>query len=228
MIIVVSKAFQVLSDPDKRAAFDRHGADPDSRSAGFSTDTPFTRGRTHFANADEGMDADQLFRMFFGGGMGGGMFDGPGVQFGPGPTVFQFGGGMPRVRRTGAGSWAQQMHNQRARQADDQQARAPTSWVTFMPIIIFFVISLLQSFPSLFSAPRTPDPTFSWGPSSVYPVQRVTLNHAGVKCKNSLAPRVLYGSVDWASGFEFLQILSIRMNLVLIHSTKPISPPILN
>lgn len=141
---------------------------------------------------------------------------------------FQFGGGMPRVRRTGAGSWAQQMHNQRARQADDQQARAPTSWVTFMPIIIFFVISLLQSFPSLFSAPRTPDPTFSWGPSSVYPVQRVTLNHAGVKCKNSLAPRVLYGSVDWASGFEFLQILSIRMNLVLIHSTKPISPPILN
>ncbi|KAG0152529.1 hypothetical protein CROQUDRAFT_649963 [Cronartium quercuum f. sp. fusiforme G11] len=179
---MVSKAFQVLSDPGKRAAYDRHGADPDSRSAGVSS--PFNRGHTHFAHADEGIDADQLFRMFFGGGMGGGMFDGPGVQFGGGPTVFQFGGGMPRVRRTGSGPWAQNMNGHRAQQSSrdgDQPIRNPAGWITFLPIIIFFVISLLQSLPSLFSTPPTPDPTFSWTPNAVYPVERVTHTPSGIK-----------------------------------------------
>lgn len=132
---------------------------------------------------DEGIDADQLFRMFFGGGMGGGMFDGPGVQFGGGPTVFQFGGGMPRVRRTGPSNMNGQ-RTQQSNQGHDQPVRNPAGWITFLPIIIFFVISILQSFPALFSTPPTPDPTFAWNPSAVYPVQRVTHN-AGIKCKQS-------------------------------------------
>jgi DnaJ family protein B protein 12 len=78
---VVSRAFQVLSDPDKRAAFDRHGDDPDSRTAGMGASS-FSNGfgmRRQYNgggfDADE-MSADDLFNMFFGGaGFGGGGFN---------------------------------------------------------------------------------------------------------------------------------------------------------
>ena len=65
---VVSRAFQVLSDPDKRAAFDRHGEDPDSRTAGM---------RAYGGGAyGEELSPDDLFNMFFGGGgFGGGQFN---------------------------------------------------------------------------------------------------------------------------------------------------------
>ncbi|EGF99840.1 uncharacterized protein MELLADRAFT_94057 [Melampsora larici-populina 98AG31] len=177
---MVSRAFQVLSDPNKRSAFDRHGADPDSRFASTSSNpSPFHRHPSHFSTADEGMDAEQIFRMFFGGGMGGGMFDGPGVQFGGGPTVFQFGGGMPRVRRSGQNTWETLNQNQR-RTSNHQEVRTPTTWISFLPIIFFFLISIFQSFPALFSTPSKPDPTFSWTPSTLYPTQRVT-HSAGIR-----------------------------------------------
>lgn len=73
--VVVSKAFQVLSDPNLRAAFDSHGGDPESRSSGM----PSFRS----ANAGGGMrfenevSPEELFNMFFGGG-----FPGNGMQFG--------------------------------------------------------------------------------------------------------------------------------------------------
>jgi DnaJ-class molecular chaperone len=81
---VVSRAFQVLSDPDKRAAFDRHGDDPDSRTAGMGGASPFGNGfpgmRTTYRGAGgmygEEMSPDELFNMFFGGGFSGGGFNG--------------------------------------------------------------------------------------------------------------------------------------------------------
>lgn len=71
---MVSKAFQVLSDPQKRAAFDRHGSDPESRFSGMSSggggSPAFARGP---GMAFEGeLSPEDLFNMFFGGGMGGG------------------------------------------------------------------------------------------------------------------------------------------------------------
>ena len=79
---VVSKAFQVLSDSNMRAAYDRHGADPESRFSGMSSSSSRGPGfRTHSfgGNAFETeISPEELFNMFFGGNMGGGGFGGPG------------------------------------------------------------------------------------------------------------------------------------------------------
>ena len=83
LILVVSRAFQVLSDADKRAAFDRHGGDPDSRTAGMGGGSSFGNGfgGMRAYNGGGGMYADEvspedLFNMFFGGGgFGGGGFN---------------------------------------------------------------------------------------------------------------------------------------------------------
>src|ERR1700742_1959408 len=80
---VVSRAFQVLSDPDKKAQFDRFGGDPDSRfgSSSASASSPFS-GFARSAGGggggpmfEEEISPEELFRQFFGGGMGG--FGGP-------------------------------------------------------------------------------------------------------------------------------------------------------
>ena len=87
-LTVVSRAFQILSDPDKKAKFDRFGGDPDSRFGSASgpsasaASNPFAGG---FRRAPGGGDPmfqeeispEELFRQFFGGGFGGGGFGGP-------------------------------------------------------------------------------------------------------------------------------------------------------
>jgi DnaJ family protein B protein 12 len=86
---VVSKAFQVLSDADKRAKFDRFGGDPESRHqqtasasspfGGFARPPGAGGGGGGFGGPGASMFDDtadispeELFRQFFGGGLGGG------------------------------------------------------------------------------------------------------------------------------------------------------------
>lgn len=79
---MVSKAFQVLSDSNMRAAYDRHGADPESRFSGMSSSARGPGFRTHpFSGngVDTEISPEELFNMFFGGGMGGAGFGGPGT-----------------------------------------------------------------------------------------------------------------------------------------------------
>jgi DnaJ homolog subfamily B member 12 len=74
---VVSKAFQILSDADKKRHFDKYGGDPDSRhSAASAGASSFGRasagqGGSYQYNEDE-ISPEEMFRQFFGGGMGGG------------------------------------------------------------------------------------------------------------------------------------------------------------
>lgn len=81
LCIVVSRAFQVLSDPDKRSKFDKFGGDPDNRfasstSAGESPFSGFGRSGGGFGSRggqmfEEEISPEEMFRQFFGGGMGG-------------------------------------------------------------------------------------------------------------------------------------------------------------
>lgn len=77
--VVVSRAFQILSDPDKKSRFDQFGGDPDNRfsgSGGGTASSPFSGfarspgGRNPMFDAE--ISPEDLFNQFFGGGVGGG------------------------------------------------------------------------------------------------------------------------------------------------------------
>lgn len=163
---IVSKAFSILTDGDKRAAYDRYGGDPDNaRSAagaaaaghgnpfGGMRGTPFRGG----GFGDE-IDPNDLFNMFFGGGMGMG-----GAQFGG--TTFTFGGPGMRTHQ-----FRQQRQGQR-RAPEPQNANI---LLQLLPLLVLGLFSLLAYAPSLFS---TPDPNFTWNPSTTYSTQRMTTKH---------------------------------------------------
>lgn len=152
---VVSRAFQILSDADKKAAFDRYGTDPDSRFSAASASSPFSGFASRRGGAraggpmfEEEISPEDLFRQFFGGGMGGGPFGpfgggmgggfgGPGFMFnmggGPGIRVHQFGGGHPRRRP----------HNHQDAPRNHSPLEALRS---LLPLLLLFVIPLLSSF----------------------------------------------------------------------------------
>src|ERR1700754_2982635 len=72
-IAVVSRAFQILSDADKKAQYDRTGGDPDSRfgGGGAGPSSPFSGfarspGRGHMY--EDEISPEELFNRFFGGG----------------------------------------------------------------------------------------------------------------------------------------------------------------
>lgn len=67
---VVSKAFQILSDRDKRSAYDRFGGDPDSRFGSASAASGGRSAQFRGRGGDE-IDPRDLFEMFFGAGTGG-------------------------------------------------------------------------------------------------------------------------------------------------------------
>ena len=82
---MVSRAFQVLSDAEKKTKFDRFGGDPDSRfgSGSASAASPFSGFARSPSGArgpmfDDEISPEELFNRFFGGGMGGGPF---GIQY---------------------------------------------------------------------------------------------------------------------------------------------------
>ena len=81
---VVSRAFQILSDAEKKQKYDRFGGDPDNRFgpgaatpsspfSGFARSPGSGRGPMY----EDEISPEELFNRFFGGGMGGGM-GGPG------------------------------------------------------------------------------------------------------------------------------------------------------
>ena len=156
---MVSRAFQVLSDTEKKSKYDRFGGDPDSRFSSASTSgaSPFSGFASQRSAGragpmfEEEMSPEELFRQFFSGGMGGpfggmgGGMGGPGFVFnlgnGPGIRMQQFGGNQPRRRP----------HNHQ-----DRQTASPMEALrSLLPLLLLFVIPLLSSLftPSADSGP---------------------------------------------------------------------------
>ncbi|CAK4033882.1 Hypothetical predicted protein [Lecanosticta acicola] len=147
---MIAHAFQILSDGDKKAKYDKFGGDPDNRfaSASASGASPFSGfasqrgpgGRAGPMFEDE-ISPEELFRQFFGGGRGGpfgggmGGFGGPGFVFnmggGPGIRVQQFGGDRPRRRP----------HNHE----NAQPASFLQAIQGILPLLLLFLLPLLSS-----------------------------------------------------------------------------------
>lgn len=162
--IVVSTAFQILSDPDKRAHYDRYGSDPDDRRSGFaSQNAGFGDAGPMFRGGGPEMSPEDLFNMFFGGG--GGMNMGMGGFGGPGVRTFTFGPGM-------------NMRQQHARRHHNDGTQVPNSpiWLQLLPLIVLFGFSILSQLPSLFMTPPPPDPAYVFDQTHRHTMQRQTQN----------------------------------------------------
>ncbi|KAI5359706.1 Putative DnaJ domain, Chaperone J-domain superfamily [Septoria linicola] len=161
---MVSRAFQILSDSDKKSKYDRFGGDPESRmgagggggsSSGASPFSGFAQQRRGGPMFEEEISPEELFRQFFGGGGAfggggpfGGGFGGPGFMFnvgggGPGIRVHQFGGNRPRRRP----------HNHDGTAGPQQPTSVFQALQGLLPLLLLFVLPLLSS---IFSGSGTP------------------------------------------------------------------------
>ncbi|KIW05392.1 uncharacterized protein PV09_03907 [Verruconis gallopava] len=196
---MVSRAFQILSDPDKRSQYDKFGHDPDNRFASASaaaSASPFANGFASSAAGPRGpmfeaeLSPEELFRQFFAGGFGGpmaGFGGGPGFVFnlggGPGIRVHQFGGARPRARPGGANA--------------REQPQSLTSILTsLLPLILLFVFPILNG---LFSSSGT-----AAGPRMAFdsPVSPYTKAHTsktlGIKYYVNPSDVADYSSRQWS------------------------------
>ncbi|KAF9926434.1 hypothetical protein BGZ67_008102 [Mortierella alpina] len=174
---IVSKAFTVLSDPQKRAIFDQHGPE-DGKSSGVNYDRASPAG--HGFGGASGMNGfgdeispEELFNMFFGGGNFGGSFHSA-TFAGPGFGTRQF---RTRTQQT------QRQH----RQHPQQQAGGGggnsgfSSLVQILPLILLFIMSMTSSLFSDSDSSTTstshPAARYSLAPHGSYTTPRFTSAH---------------------------------------------------
>ncbi|KAF6061154.1 hypothetical protein FOB64_006591 [Candida albicans] len=141
---ILNKAWEVLSDPQKKRIFDQTGSDPTSRinNARFANN-PFE---------------DDLFNMFFGGG------GGPrGSPFASGPT-FTFGGNGFTFQSYGNGGADPQTGPN-----GEEQPSLFEALKGILPILMLLIVPILSA---IFSGDTSPE--YSFVPSQEYNIQRNT------------------------------------------------------
>lgn len=176
---MVSKAFQILSDSDKKRIFDQTGADPDSR--GGAGGSGFSRAAAAGDGGGGGMNGAQfggnvspedIFNMFFGGGAGGNPFQAQFGNFGgPGVRIHTFGGGNP---------FQQQFRQARPAAANNnnQPPETLSSLLRLLPLLLLFITPLLSSFLNgSGSYGMTPAAHFEFNKVEPYTASRTTQHH---------------------------------------------------
>ncbi|KAI1317263.1 hypothetical protein EDD11_008750 [Mortierella claussenii] len=178
---IVSKAFTVLSDPQKRAIFDQHGPE-DGRSSGVNYDRASPMGQGFGGGGGmngfgEEISPEELFNMFFGGGNFGGSFHSA-TFAGPGFGTRQF--------RTRTQQTQQRQQRQQGQAGGGGGGVAGTSGLSsliqILPLILLFIISMASNFmfdsdstSSYNSSPAASD--FSLGAHGSYQSARFTSAH---------------------------------------------------
>mmetsp|Transcript_24875 Transcript_24875/g.30572 ORF Transcript_24875/g.30572 Transcript_24875/m.30572 type:complete len:444 (-) Transcript_24875:46-1377(-) len=123
-------AYATLSDKSKRQIYDKYGEeDPDNRGGGGGARRG--PGGVHFHGQD--VNPEDIFNMFFGGGMPGGVH----FNAGPGFRAYSNGfGGMPRQRGGPQGRPQQQ-----------QEGGGLMQLMQLLPILLLFAFSFFNSMP---------------------------------------------------------------------------------
>ena len=157
---IINRAFEVLSDNNKRHIYDRIGRDPDDRSvpsfsessdatshaSGFSGGIP----SEFFRNRYQAGGPEDIFEFLFNmNGMGGPF--GPGNPFmssGGGATTFTFGPGGFRAYTNGyprtSAFQRRQQQEQQARRAHDNETRYQEILRVLLPLLFFFLLPILE------------------------------------------------------------------------------------
>ena len=188
---MVSRAFQILSDADKKSRYDQFGGDPDNRfsssgagAAGASPFSGFARSPGRGPMYEDEISPEELFNRFFGGGMG------PGFQFGESSHLFetcisiltaQGGGGFggPQFVFNMGGGPGFTVHpmggnrpRARPRDASEPAPSGLSALTQLLPLLLLFVLPLLSSF---FTGSTNSGPQFRYdSPVPPHTMHRVT------------------------------------------------------
>ena len=200
---MVSRAFQILSDPEKKSKYDKFGGDPDNRfgPGAASASSPFSGfaspgGGGRGPMYEDEISPEELFNRFFGGGMGAGGFGpfggmsqlqavryaietntrvgGGGMFDGGGPQfVFNLGGG-PGFRVHQFGGGRPRRRPREANDTEEPQQSTTSILTNLLPLLILFILPLLSSiFSSTTSEPA--GPSFRFGsPQPPHTMHRTT------------------------------------------------------
>ncbi|KAG1467171.1 hypothetical protein G6F56_004563 [Rhizopus delemar] len=156
---LISKAFTILSDPQKRAVHDAGGGDPEQRGngGGFSNFRTQNFGASPFG---EEVSPEELFNMFFGGGMGRG-------------ASFNFGGppGFSSATFVGPGFRARTFNTAGGPRQTQQQRTGWSILLQVLPLLLLFGYTILSG---LFADDT---PSFAFQSNSVYSHPRMTSYH---------------------------------------------------
>lgn len=156
---VINRAFEVLSDDNKREIFDRIGRDPDDRSVPqYNSSNSSGTSTSSFSRRAGGVPPEFFTNRGF-GGMGSPFMQtgGPEDIFdflfnmnagGPGATTFTFGpngfraygGGNPRA----AFARRQQQQRAQARRQHDDESRWQEILRVMLPLLLFFLLPVLE------------------------------------------------------------------------------------
>ncbi|KAG8744993.1 hypothetical protein FRC10_009101 [Ceratobasidium sp. 414] len=176
---LVSKAFTILSDPQKRAVYDQVGGDPEQRGGGGGRSPASGMGGMNMRPGynhmffEEEINPEDVFNMFFGGGG----FGGPGFNAGfgngfGGSPIFtaSFGGPGIRMRR-----FPQRPPNQdQTRRQGPELADGRSLLVQLLPLIALLAISLFSTLLSIVTDSSPSTPGFRYGQTRTFNVGRTT------------------------------------------------------